>query len=104
MYKNVGSNQTDYVLHAGVVGKKIRLTHFMLVIGGAATNVTFNSKGSGAGVAISPLFAFDARSGACAPYAPNGWLQTNEGEALTITTSNSGVSTGILFNIELVDF
>jgi len=102
MFKNVAHNQTDYVLVAAVAGKKIRVTHFLMIAGAADTDITFNSKGSGAGTAISPLFPCAERSGAVGPYAPRGWFETNDGEALTCTTSNSGVNTGILLGYELI--
>lgn len=103
MFKNVPHNQTDYSLVAAVSGKKIRVTHFLLIAGAVNTDFTFNSKGSGAGTPISPLFPCADRSGAVGPFTPGGWFQTNEGEALTCTTSNSGVNTGLLFGYELID-
>jgi hypothetical protein len=64
------------------------------VCGATATNATFNSKGSGAGVACSMLFANAANGGAVLPHNPLGWFETEIGEALTLTTG-AGATTGV---------
>jgi hypothetical protein len=91
---NVAASQTDSVIVAGVPGRKIRVLAVAFVVGGTATDATLNSKGSGAGVAISALFANAANGGAVLPQADLGWFETLEGEALTLTTG-AGSSTGI---------
>jgi hypothetical protein len=103
MFKNVPHNQTDYVLVPAVAGKRIRVNQFLIMAGAADTSFTFNSKGSGAGVAISPLFPCAANGGAVGPHSPAGWFETGEGEALTCTTSNSGVNVGVLVGYTLED-
>ena len=93
-FANVAASQTDSQLLAGVAGKKIRVTALAFVCGATATNATFNTKGSGAGVAISPLFANAANGGAILPRNPDGWFETVAGEALTLTTG-TGATTGV---------
>lgn len=92
---NVAASQTDAVLVTAVTGRKIRLLASATLAGTVATNLTFNTKGAGAGVAISPLFANASNSGAVLPFNPLGWVETNTGEALTVTTG-AGSTTGIL--------
>lgn len=92
---NITASQTDSSVVAAVAGKKIRVIFLAIVSGGTATNVTFNSKGSGAGTAVSPLLANAANGGAILPFNDNGWFETNSGEALTVTTG-AGATTGIL--------
>lgn len=72
-----------------------------MVAGSTATNLTFNSMGSGAGTAISPLYQNGANGGAVAPYAEHGWIFTNSGESLTATTG-SGSTVGVLVGYDLV--
>jgi hypothetical protein len=74
--------------------QKIVVLAIACVAGGTATNLTFNSKGSGAGTAISPLLANAANGGAVLPFNPVGWFSTNLGETLTVTTG-TGSATGI---------
>lgn len=93
-FANVAASQTDSVLVAGIPGKVIRVVAFYFVCGATGTNATFNSKGSGAGTAISPLIANAANSGAVLGYSEAGWHETNEGEALTLTTG-AGSTTGV---------
>jgi hypothetical protein len=85
-FVNVAASQTDSVVKAAVTGKKIRVLALVMVGGGTATTVTFNSKGSGAGTAISCAFANGANGGACLPLNPMGWFETKTSEALTLTT------------------
>ena len=94
-FPNVAASQTDSQIVAGVTGKKIRVLAFAFVCGATATNATFNSKGSGAGTAISPLFANAANAGAVLGANELGWMETNSGEALTLTTG-TGSTTGVL--------
>lgn len=93
-FVNVAASQTDSEVYAAVAGKKIRVHSAVFQCGGTATNLTFNTKGSGAGVAISMLFANGANGGAVLPFAENGWFETAAGEALTVTTA-AGSTTGI---------
>lgn len=92
---NIAASQTDASVVAAVSGKKIVVLQVFCVAGGTATNLTFNTKGSGAGTAISPLIANGANGGEVLPYSKIGWFETNKNEALTVTTG-AGATTGIL--------
>lgn len=92
---NIAASQTDASVIAAVLGKAIRVVQVAMVSGGTATNVTFNTKPSGSGTAISPLFANGANGGAVLNYNSEGWFTTNAGEGLSVTTG-TGSTTGIL--------
>lgn len=92
---NVAASQTDSSLVAAVSNKRIRVVSVAALAGGTATNLTFNSKPSGAGTAISCLFANAANGGFVLPEASEfGWFETNVGEGLSVTTG-AGSTTGI---------
>lgn len=91
---NVAASQTDAVVIPAVGGKKIRVLWVYALAGGTATNLTFNSKPVGAGVAISPLLANGANGGEVLSPNPYGWFETKTSEALTVTTG-AGATTGI---------
>jgi hypothetical protein len=100
--KNVNASQTDSSIVAAVTGMKIRVLALAAVVGGGgATNITFNSKGSGAGTAITGLFAVGANGALVLPFAEGGWFDTNSGEALTVTTG-TGDATGITVRYVLI--
>lgn len=92
---NISSSQTDATVVAAVSGKSIRVVQVAMVTSSVATDITFNTKGSSAGTAISPLFANGINGGAVLNYNYEGWFSTNPGEALTVTTG-AGSTTGIL--------
>ena len=91
---NVAASQTDSSVIAAVTAKKIRVLGFRLHAGGTATDVTFNSKPAGSGVAISEKFACAANGGHHGAYSPVGHFETVAGEGLTVTTG-TGATTGI---------
>lgn len=93
-FANVAASATDSVLVTAVPGRTIIVVAFRLMAGTSATNVTFNTKAAGSGVACSELFACGANGGVAEPYCPMGHFATNQGEALTVTTG-SGATTGI---------
>ena len=100
-FANLASGTTDGTFSKGdgtvliaITGKKLRILSAIMVTAATATNVTFNSKGSGAGTPISALFANGANGGAVLQFNPAGWFETNVGEVLTATTG-SGSTTGI---------
>ena len=93
-FANIAASTTDGALVASVSGKCIVVDSCFLVAGATATNVTFNSKGSGAGTAITTLIANGANGGAVLNYNEQGWFNTNAGEGLTVTTG-SGSTVGI---------
>lgn len=102
LYGNVAAGTTDGTLTeqetgatlAATSGKRLCVISVIGMAGGTATNVTFNSKGSGAGTAISPTFAFGANGGMAPPYNPHCLFVTNESESLTVTTG-AGSTVGI---------
>lgn len=105
----VSSGTTDqrlsYVDGSGTVdaiaGKKIRVLGYTVVVGGTATSVTFNSKGAGAGTAISSPKTFAANGGISAPCGEYGCFETKAGEAITVTTgAGSTVGVDITFVYE----
>lgn len=95
-FANVAASQTDNALISAVTGRYIYVIGVAMVTGGTATNVTFNSKGSSSGTAITALFANAANGGAVLPVAPSErwWFRSNLGEAITVTTG-AGSTTGI---------
>lgn len=95
LYANatVAASQTDSSIIAAVTSKKIRVISLVALTGGTATTSTFNSKGSGAGVAITPPFSFGSNGGFVLPFNPAGWFETASGQALTVTTG-AGSTTG----------
>jgi hypothetical protein len=94
-FANVAAATTDGVIVAAQAGMKIRVLAVAVQTGSTATTVVFNSKGSGAGTAISMTFQNGANGGAVLPYNAAGWFETNRGEALTVTTGATGSTTGI---------
>ena len=102
-YGNIAASQTDATLTvtatgtpmAATSGKKIRVLDYVAVAGGTATTLIFNSKGAGAGTAISSTKALAANGVAAAgEAAKGGHIETKSGENLTVTTG-SGSTTGI---------
>lgn len=91
---NVSASQTDSVMVTAVSAKKIRVLNYTILVGATATNVTFNSKGAGAGTAISSLKACNANGGIAPGEGILGHFETTSGEALTVTTG-AGSSVGI---------
>jgi hypothetical protein len=79
-------------LSTGRANARIRVYALYAQAGGTATNITFNSKGAGAGTAIGPLMAAGANGGAVLPYNPKGWFTTKPGEGLTVTTGAGSTS------------
>jgi len=88
---NVTASQTDSAIVTAVAGKKIRVLTYILSASGTASAVTFNSKPSGAGAAISPTL----KAGDPVPqFLEFGWFETVAGEGLSVTTG-AGSTTGI---------
>lgn len=81
------AGQTDAVVVAAVPGRKIRvLSVFAFPTVTPPASMTFNSKGSGAGTAISVPLPFVAATPLSVPgSAEVGVCQTNPGEGLTVT-------------------
>lgn len=100
-WDNVAAAATDSVLVAAVNGTRIRVLG--VLVNGVDVGVctfTFNSKGAGAGTAISPTFEVPLNGGFVLPME-EGWFETNPGEALTVTTAAAS-AIGIIVTYELV--
>lgn len=100
-YDVVAASQTDSVLVAANGTNKIRVLAVVINQGDTtASAVTFNSKGSGAGTAISPLLKGPANGGFVLPYNEKGWFESLSGEGLTVTTG-AGSNTALIVDYEL---
>lgn len=93
-FANIAASQTDANLITAVASKKLHIVQLQERSGATATNITFNSKGAGAGTAISSLHANGANGGAAPGANEYGFYETNSGEAFTCTTG-AGSSTGV---------
>lgn len=100
-FANVAAGSTDHVLVSAVTGRKIRFVSGYAIAGSAQTNLTFNTKGAGAGTAISALQANAANGGFVLGVNTLGWFETSAGESLTCTTG-TGSPTGITFKYSLI--
>lgn len=94
-FANVTASQTDSNVITAVAGKRLRVLAIVLSPGGTATVITFNTKPSGAGSAVSPAFAQGINIPIVLPFNKDGWFDTNGGEGLTVTTG-AGSTTGVL--------
>jgi hypothetical protein len=101
-WANVAAAQTDATLTKegggaleAVPGKRIRVVAALFWCGGAATPLTFNSKGAGAGTPITPDWPNGPNGGGIPQECAHGWFQTLPGEALTVTTG-AGSTTAVL--------
>lgn len=88
-WDNVAAAATDSVLVTNnSTTRKIRvLRAFANAVDAGVVTFTFNSKGSGAGTAISPTFKAPLNGGFVLPSEEGGWFETNVGESLTVTTA-----------------
>lgn len=99
---NIAQSQTDSSLIAASVGVVYRIIGGFVIVAGTATNVTFLSKGTGAGTPITSQMPCGINGGISLAIAaqqntgdpPFGYFETNRGEGLTVTTG-AGASTGI---------
>lgn len=102
-FVNVAASQTDTNIVTAVGSKIIRVIGGFAVVAGTAMNVTFNSKGTGSGTAVTSIIPCGANGGAVWPLPaqsdsgepPHGYWQTNKGEALTVTTGAGATIVGI---------
>lgn len=94
----VAASQTDSVVWPAESGARLRVLAAYAVTP-TATALTFNTKGSGAGVAVTAAFTSAAGEPTLnLPFNPYGWFLTNPGEALTVTTGAGG-TTAILVTL-----
>jgi hypothetical protein len=95
-WDNVAASTTDEVLVTAITGKKIRVLGVVINQGDTTpSTVVFNSKGGGAGTAISPTLKAAANGGFVMPFAREGYFETNSGEGLSVSTG-SGSTTGLV--------
>ena len=102
-FANVAASQTDSNIISALDGKIISVIGGFAVVAGTATNVTFNSKGTGAGTAISSIIPCGINGGLLMPLPaqqntgepPFGYFKTNKGEGLTVTTGAGASIVGI---------
>lgn len=100
---NAGSTDAAFTKDAGfqlfpVSGKQLCLVSAYGIAGGTATALTFNSKGSGAGTAVSPAYTLGANGPLNLAWNPNCHFLTKEGETFTVTTgAGSTIGLGITY-------
>mgnify|MGYP001567464283 CR=1 FL=1 len=102
-FVNVAASQTDANIVTGIYGKVIRVIGGFAVVAGTAMNITFGSKGSGTGTAITSIIPCGANGGLALALPtqnttgepPFGYFETNKGEGLTVTTGAGASITGI---------
>lgn len=92
---NISGPVTDQVVVAAVAGQKIRVIGAHALARSAAATLTFKSKGSGAGTAISPIYDNGAHGGFVMLKDKDGIFETNVGEALAV---DAGAALGIMIS------
>lgn len=101
-FANVAASQTDSNVVTAVANRAIRVLAVAVVNGDtAASTVVFNSKPGGGGSAISATFKTSANGVMVLPEASRGWFQTNQGEALTVTTG-AGAATNVAVHVTYI--
>lgn len=99
-FANVNASQTDAAIIAAVTAKKLRILWIIALCDATATAFTLNSKGAGAGTAISSAIPNGANGGELAAVNPFGYFETASGEGLSVTTG-AGSATG--FNVGYIE-
>jgi len=103
-WDNVAASATDSVLVDNLsTTRKIRvLRAFVNGVDAGVVTFTFNSKGAGAGTAITPTFESPLNGGFVLPSEEGGWFETLVGEDLTITTAAAS-AVGVIVVWEFAD-
>lgn len=99
-FADVASAQTDTVVVAAVAKKRIRVIGiFATALTAAATTLRLNSKPAGAGTQIASIISLPANGPFTLPPNQNdGWLETNTGEGLSVTTgAGAGVGVTVIY-------
>jgi hypothetical protein len=99
---NISPSSTDASLVTAKPGVSMRVIGGFLVASATATSIVFNSKGTGAGTAISSTIYCGANGGLIMPSPsptnvgepPPGYFQTIKSEGLSATTG-SGTTVGV---------
>ena len=102
-FANVAASQTDANVITAKDSTIFRIIGGFVVVAGTATNVTFNSKGTGAGTAITSIIPCGINGGLLMPSPsqdrsgepPFGYFDTNKGEGLTVTTGAGASIAGV---------
>lgn len=82
VYEAVAASDTDEEIIAAVTSKKLRILSLVLIAGGTATDVTFESSTTTTKFKVT----VGANGGVVLPFNPVGWFETAAGESLTVTT------------------
>jgi hypothetical protein len=99
-FVNAAASGTDTAFSGGTLpsaktGSRVAVYGVVINQGDTTpSTVTLNSKGSGAGTAISCLLKAPANGGFVLPTGPEPYFTTNVNEGLTVTTG-AGSATGI---------
>lgn len=94
---NVATGTTDASVVAAVTSKKIRVLAARLSVGATASTVTLRTKPAGASTtSLTPDMAYAANGGEVWPFNPGGWVETNSGEGLALTTPAGGSTVAVL--------
>jgi len=102
-FANIAASQTDSNIITGVPGKVLRVVGGWAVNAGTAMNITFNSKGTGSGTAITSIIPCGANGGLLMPSVqpitvgepPYGYFESNKGEGITATTGAGATIIGV---------
>lgn len=97
-FDTVANNTTDSVLQAASTNNSIVVCAVFANCSNATgpATITFNSKGSGAGTAISPTFRIPTGGGFVLPFCEAGWFETSVGEGLTATSGATNSDTAVI--------
>jgi hypothetical protein len=98
---SVAASQADSAVITAVTGKKLRVTSMILSCGSPATTVTFNTKPSGSGTAITNAIHLPSNGSVVMPYNPAGWCETSAAEGLTVTTGAGSTTTYQIGYVEI---
>ena len=105
----IDPSTTDGAVIAAKPNVIFRVVGGFVVVGGTATNVTFTSKGTGVGTAVTSIIYCGANGGLVMPSPPQissgeppfGYFQATRGEGISATTG-AGTTVGIsLIYIEI---
>ena len=102
-FANVAASQTDANIITKKDGVVMRIIGGWAVVAGTAMDITFNSKGTGAGTAVTALIPCGINGGLLMPSPsqdrsgepPFGYFDTNKGEGLTVTTGAGASIVGV---------
>ena len=102
-FANVAASQIDANIISAKDSTIFRVIGGFVVVAGTAMNVTFNSKGTGAGTAITSIIPCGINGGLLMPSPsqdnsgepPFGYFDTIKGQGLTVTTGAGASIVGV---------